>query len=193
MSGAYRGIIARALWIPARTRCDIRPALSSLWRVNCVWCRSRPARQRSCWSASPSRTCLTSDVLLTGPGRRPNFDVFDVLKLTERPQLHPKFDVLSPPGTAYGLFQVGMVRERSFSLYGHREPGLCRSERSHGLSWTAIDRTRCPWPPEYKYRPVARLAGSGTTPRAARACSACATQAAEASPIAHRSRADAPG
>ena len=33
-------------------------------------------------------------------------------------------------------------RERSFSLYGHRKPGYGRSERSYGLSWTDIDRTR---------------------------------------------------
>jgi len=41
-----------------------------------------------------------------------------------------------------GLFQVETVRERSFSLYGHREPRYGRSERPHGLSWTGIDRTR---------------------------------------------------
>ena len=129
MSGAYRGIIARALWIPARTRCDIRPALSSLWRVNCVWCRSRPARQRSCWSASPSRTCLTSDVLLTGPGRRPNFDVFDVLKLTERPQLHPKFDVLSPPAPCQtaavrsgGVSEVDCKKYNILEIYPRATP-----------------------------------------------------------------------
>ena len=81
-----------------------------------------------------------------------------------------------------------IIREPSFSLYGHREPGLCRSERSHGLSWTAIDRTRCPWPAESKTRPVARKEGSGTTPRAARACSACATQAGRRSPSAHSVR-----
>ena len=30
-----------------------------------------------------------------------------------------------------------------------------------------IDRTRCPWPAEHKTRPVARVPGSGTTPRGA--------------------------
>ena len=65
--------------------------------------------------------------------------------------------VLSVSGNSTGFFTF------TVPCTGHPEPGYGRSERPHGLSWTVIDRTRCPWPAEHKTRPVSRVPGSGTT------------------------------
>ena len=81
-------------------------------------CRTRlPASE----TARPFPSCAT-----TGPA--------------PRARGHPPWRTVH--GTFFAKSKSRVKRERSFSLYGHRKPGYGRSERSYGLSWTDIDRTR---------------------------------------------------